>query len=107
VIPKHKQIRNSAEPPLDETQQYIEATPYDELLKHLVDRYPKELLSYLGELSDIESCESVGGEVEIMHRITDRVFRVTQVVEQKQEQFLVHREFESSYNAHIGKRLGA
>jgi hypothetical protein len=32
---------------------------------------------------------------------------VTQGVEQKQEQFLVHLEFESSYNANIGKRLGA
>jgi hypothetical protein len=59
------QITNSAEQPIDEKQQDREATPFDELLKHLVDRYPKELLSYLGELSDIESCESVGGEVEI------------------------------------------
>jgi hypothetical protein len=32
---------------------------------------------------------------------------VTQGVEQKREQFLVHLEFESSYNANIGKRLGA
>jgi hypothetical protein len=107
VTSKDIQITNSAELPIDETQQCRESTPYDELLKHLVDRYPKELLSYLGELNDIESCESVGGEVEIIHRITDRVFRVTRGVEQKQEQFLVHLEFESSYNAQIGKRLGA
>ncbi|MCK6511058.1 hypothetical protein L6R29_13935 [Myxococcota bacterium] len=85
-----------------------ESTPFDELMKHLADRYGRELVTYLGGLSEVERCESVGGEVEITHRLTDRVFRVKAKLspEGEQEEFLVHLEFESSYNKWMGQRLG-
>ncbi|MCK6509250.1 Eco57I restriction-modification methylase domain-containing protein, partial [Myxococcota bacterium] len=72
------------------------------------DQYGRELVTYLGGLSEVGRCESVGGEVEITHRLTDRVFRVNAKLspEGEQEDFLVHLEFESSYKTGMGHRLG-
>jgi hypothetical protein len=81
-------------------------TPYDELIKHLLDNFGSELVSYLGEIEGIKSCKTVGGEVEITHRLTDRLLRVKVQHEDQIEEFIVHLEFASSYNEHIGRRLG-
>lgn len=85
-----------------------ESTPFDELMKHLADHFGPQLVAYLGGIDGIESCESVGGEVEITHRLTDRLFRVKAKApdSEMREEFLVHLEFESSYNVRMGRRLG-
>jgi len=83
-----------------------EKTPFDALLKHLTDLFGRELVAYLGGFEEIESCESVGGEVEMVHRLSDRVFRVEVAGEQGSETFLVHLEFEAEYSTTMGQRLG-
>jgi len=82
-------------------------TPFDGLLKNLADNFAHELLPYLTEMTGFVSCESVGGEVELLHRLTDRVWRVTRELDDAEVESLYHLEFESSYDAHIGRRIGA
>ncbi len=83
-----------------------ERTPFDEMMKRLADAYGAELVGYLGGIEGIASCEAVGGEVEMTHRLTDRVYRVKTQKDGEEESFLVHLEFESSYNPRMGRRLG-
>ena len=90
----------------DDAGKEKEPTPFDGLLKLLADRFAPELLEYLGEVEGITSCEPMGGEVEIMHRLTDRVWRVTQSVAGEELEYLYHLEFESSYTPNIERRLG-
>lgn len=81
-------------------------TPYDPLLKRLADHFGPELLAYLHETEPLKSCESVGGEVEITHRLSDRFWKVTHERDGREHTCLMHVEFESSYDANIGRRLG-
>lgn len=83
-----------------------ERTPYDALTKQLADHFAPELLVYLHGLEGLQSCESVGSEVEIVHRMSDRFWKVTEEIEGVVYTYLMHIEFESSYDAHIGRRLG-
>ena len=61
-----------------------EQTPFDGLLKNLADHFAPELMEYLSEIKDVKECQPVGGEVELLHRLTDRVWKVTQEQEVKQ-----------------------
>ncbi len=81
-------------------------TPFDGLLKHLADQFAPDLLAYLVDLKGIKSCEPVGGEVEMIHRLTDRVWRVTQSLGKQTVEYLFHLEFESSSVPHMERRLG-
>lgn len=83
------------------------ATPFDGLLKNLADQFATELMADLGGIHSVISCETVGGEVELVHRLTDRVWRVTQEIDGSEVEYLYHLEFESSYTASIGRRFGA
>ena len=82
-----------------------EMTPFDGLLKHLADQFAPELLEHLGGQQGLISCEPVGGEVEVMHRLSDRVWRVTQNMNDSEQEYLAHIEFESSYKKDIERRI--
>ncbi len=99
-------------PPMDDSPPHpgpaedVTRTPFDGLLKHLTDQFAPELLAYLGDLDGLLACEPIGGEVEIMHRLTDRVWRVSQDVNGASLQYLFHLEFEPGTVASIERRLG-
>lgn len=83
-----------------------ERTPFDALLKHLADHFAPDLLSFLHQTGPLLRCESVGGEVEITHRLSDRFWKVSQEHEGTEYTYLMHMEFEAEYDPHIGRRLG-
>lgn len=98
---------SSIEPPNSTLPEEQETnTPFDGLLKHLTDQFAPELLAYLGGLDSLLLCEPVGGEVEIMHRLTDRVWRVEHESDGEVLEYLFHLEFESGTVASIERRLG-
>ena len=83
-----------------------EYTPFDGLLKHLTDQFAPELLAYLGDIEHIKECSSIGGEIELMHRLSDRVWKITEDKAQNDLTYLLHLEFESSPSDNIGERVG-
>ncbi|TNE48546.1 MAG: hypothetical protein EP343_15790 [Deltaproteobacteria bacterium] len=99
-------IEDSHNPLRSDVHEGEPRTPFDGLLKHLTDQFAPELLTYLGDLDGLLTCEPVGGEVEIMHRLTDRVWRVTQHLDGEPLEYLFHLEFESGTVASIERRLG-
>ncbi len=71
-----------------EGEEKKERTPFDEMMKRLADA------SWCGtggvsggDRGDSASCEAVGGEVEMTHRLTDRVYRVKTPNEGEEESF--------------------
>ena len=81
-------------------------TPFDGLLKHLSDQFAPELLSYLGGIENLKECKSVGGEIDLIHRLSDRVWKITEETPQGELNYLLHLEFESSPSSDIGERIG-
>ena len=95
MIAKKKQQKKKDEP-----------TPFDHLLKRHADTYAAELFDDLGGIKDIVDWNAINGEVEIMHRLSDRAWKVKQQKGRTEREFLIHMEFQSQYETGIERRLG-